>query len=654
MKINYFIAAIFFVGFFTSCGTEEEPAPPIQLQAIITNPSQTVAPFTEVTLDGSTSTGPDGFSYEWIYQGSETVNLSSTTEAIVTFTPEKNAIYNFSLRLTTSDGQFNETSAQITVTGAVVLDASIFTSDNITFSDIEPNPELPDYLVNEDFTIPSGKTIRINSGSIINISSVDEAGIIINGSLFNDGTLYLVPSGQLWKGVLVDGGSINNSSSLYINKAGYVAFSGQIAAGLVVTNNGVVTGEGAVFLQNNNVADYGVIITPTASFSQQFATIQISDVKYPIMTDMGHYSNAIFGNMYVEGYEYIHLTTPGAQTTVGSIDGQFTFSGKNYLIDGDFTAGSPIVMNSGTIYMKEGAGIVGGEISLNSVTIKGMADASWKGIAGSTTVYLQSSSVIGAGSATHDTGSFSTTEKAAIYASLLTGISSSTISNSGGYGVYINSQNTNNSVVGTTFLDITNSDVSVPFNVIGTTIQTGNIWSSSTPVELMSGSQSAGSQWKSLGTGFAYLATSNIVITSGLLSLEPGVHIKFQSGFGMDVHTTLVAEGTDVDPIILEGAGSTAGSWNGVELQGQYKVKFCTINNGGQTAPIGYTDAANVYFGSGSSISTYPQTNNSFENCSLSNSAGYGAAIKLGKYDPVTGTTTNTYTTNASGDIKLP
>ena len=652
MKTNYIIYAMLFIGLFSSCGTEEEPTPPIPLQAVITNPSQTVAPFTEVILDGSGSTGPEGFSYEWIYQGSETVNLSSTSDAIVTFTPEKNTFYSFILRLTTSDGQFSETIASVTVSGAVVLDASIFTSDNIELADIESNPDLPDYIVNEDFTIPTGKSIRINSGSAINISSVDEAGIIINGSLNNDGTLYLVPSGQLWKGVLVDGGSINNSSSLYINKAGYVAFSGQIAAGLVVTNNGVVTAEGAVLLQNNNVADYGVIITPTASFSQQFNTIQISDVKYPLMTDMGHFSNAIFGNMYVESYDYIHLTTPGAQTTVGSVDGQFTFSGKNYLIDGDFTAGSPITMNSATVYMKEGSGIVGGEISLCNATIQGLADANWKGLAGSQAVYVTNSSVIGAGSSTHDTGSFTTSVKAAVHANL-SRVSNSTISNSGGYGIYINPNNDgNNFIEETTFSNNTSHDVGLPHSVVSN-IGTGNSWSSTTPVELLPGSQT-GSTWKSLGTGNSYVVNSSILINSGALILNPGVLIKFNTGVSLTVTNKLVAKGTDNERILFDGVDGTPGSWSGLLLQGQYEMEFCTMINGGGTTFIGAQAAANVVFGSGSNISTYPQSTLIFEDNKVSLSADYGATILLGKYDPVTPATTNIYENNTNGDIKLP
>ena len=181
MKTNYLIYAMLIIGLFTSCGTEDEPIPPVPLLAVITNTSQTVAPFTEVTLDGSGSTGPEGFRYEWIYQGSETVNLSSTSDPIVTFTPEKNTFYSFVLRLTTSDGQFNEAIASVTVTGAVILDASSFTSDVLELKDIEIDQTMPDYLINADFTILTGKTLNIGDNQDVTIGFADGTGMIIYG-----------------------------------------------------------------------------------------------------------------------------------------------------------------------------------------------------------------------------------------------------------------------------------------------------------------------------------------------------------------------------------------------------------------------------------------------------------------------------------------
>ena len=654
MKSHHFLNFLLIIGgFFTSCSiTEVEPIPPIELNAAVVNATQTAAPFTEVTLDGSPSTGPEGFTYEWVYQGSETVTLSSTTDALVTFTPVKNTTYSFILKVYSSDrSNINETQAQVTVTGAVVLDESVFaTADHVELTDIEPTNGMPDYLINQDFTIPTGKYLSIPSSVDITIAIADAAGIIINGSLTNNGQLSLEQSTNDWKGILVDAGTFYNNSLVYVKNAGNAAFSGQSAAAFIITNGGRAEFTSATIVENN-IADNGVVITPTAGYNSSLGSFQIADVKYPLMVDMGHYSNALLNGLSATNYDYIHLTTDGGGPTVGSIDGQFSLANRTYYLDGDFTSGSSFVVSSSVLYVKENSGIVGTSIDVISSTVQGLNDATWKGIAAST-VTIYNSDIIGGGSAIHDTGSFTSTTAAAIYSTNSTNIDGGNFTHNLGVGVYITSLG-NTSFTNASFTNTTGVDISIPYSVVGGAIKTGNSWSSAAPVELRSGSTSAGSTWQSLGAGHAYLASSNILINSGQLNLQPGVHIKFKQSTGLTVTTKIVAQGTMNESILFEGEGSTPGSWAGIQLQGQYIMEYCTINNGGGISFVG-TDSGNVNFRSGSDIMVAPQANYKFDNNTLSNSLGYGAIIELGKYDPVTGNATNTYTANGAGTIKLP
>ncbi len=652
MKTKNIIYSLTFLSLVFGCSSDDVFQPVENTLVADAGAPQTVAPFTEVTLDGSASTGPEGFRYEWIYTGSETVNLSSTNEAIVTFTPEKNGQYNFTLRLT-SDFEFKEASTTVTVTGALTLDASSFIGDNLNLKNIDNGAA--DYLINADFTIPTGKTLTIENGQDITIGVADGAGIIINGVFNISSTTLLEASANGWKGILVDGGSLNvNDGQLTIDKVGSAAFSGQEAAAITFTNSGNLS-LGTSMNITNPISDLGMVLTPTTSSNWNmtggFATIEaVIPVKAPI-----GYLPLIAAIQESTSHEYIHLTTSGAGVTEGSVSGTFLFANRKYLIDGDFTAGSPISTSSATIYMKEGAGIVGAEMSINSTTIEGFDGANWKGIAASVSALLNDVTIKDAGSATHDTGSFSTAEKAAVYGAFSTAVQvkNCEITNSEGYGVYLDSQTSNAEVSGTTFTNTTNNDVSLPFGMVGSIIKTGNTWSSNTPVALKPSTNNVSSPWIALGDGIAYLVTENLTVTSSQLVLNPGVHIKFQSGTGLSVNTGIVAEGTVDDPIVFEGEGNTSGSWNGITLLGTYKMAFCTINNGGENALSG-GEKTNVLFNSNSEFATYPQTNYSFENNTVSNSAGYGVQVFLGKYDPVTPTATNTYTNNTSGDIKLP
>lgn len=654
MKINYFIIPLLFIVAFTQCSTtEEEPTPPIELVAVISNPSQTVAPLTEVTLDGSQSTGPEGFIYEWISQGDQVGDLSSTSEPIVTFTPKVNGFYSFKLRLTSSDGRFNETSSQITVTGAVILETSIFdTNDRVVLTNIDSDPAMADYIINESFTIPVGKTLAIENGTDITIAMAENAGIIVNGSLSQDGLLTLTAQTSNWQGILVDGGTFTSNHAFYIKKAGNAAFENQMAAALIITNGGTLNFNNYSFIEEN-VADHGIIISPTASFNQILGGVQISGAKYPLMVDIAHLSSAITNGLSLSNYDYIHITTPGEGVTVGAIDGQFQFINYTFFIDGSFTAGSKILTSNSIIYMKEGAGIVGQDISVNSSTFQGLDNVTWKGLASTGLINLNSSDIIGAGSAVHNTGAFTSLEAAAIYSTNIVVLENSNFTNNAGFGVYVSSFNTSSRITSTTFTNTTGTDISLPFNIVGGFIKTGNSWSSTMPVELRSGQNAAGSSWKSLGTGNAYVVKDNILINTGALTLEPGVLLKFRTGKSLTVETKLTAMGTDNERILFNGVDDTPGSWAGILLQGQYLMEYCTIINGGGSTFIGAQAAANIVFGSGGGL-TYPQSLYNFENNTVSLSADYGATILLNKYDPVTSATTNTFENNTNGDIKLP
>lgn len=653
MKIKNLIYTLIISAITLGCSSDDlKDILEIPLLAIVGS-QQTVAPFTEVTLDGSASTGPEGFSYEWIYNGSESINLSSTSEAIVTFTPEVNGTYTFTLRITLN-GEFSETQTQVTVTGAVVLDASSFTGETLTLTNIEPSESTPDYIINTDFTIPTGKLLEVANGQNVTIGIADDAGIIVNGRISFNSILILEANSAGWKGVLVDGGSIDINNLFTIDKAGSAAFDGHEAAAITFVNSGS-TSLSSQLLITNTISDLGMVLTSTTSPNWDMsnggnATV---DARIPVKAPIG-YLPLLAGIQEATNNEYIHLTTSGAGVTEGSVNGTFLFSNRKYFIDGDFTAGSKINTSSATIYMKEGAGIVGTEMSINSTTIEGLDGASWKGIAASASALLSDVTITGAGSATHDTGAFISVEKAAVYGALsaVVQVNSCTITNSGGYGVYIDSQTSNGQVVGTTFTNTTNNDVILPFGMVGSIIKADNTWSSNTPVALRASSNNVNSSWPALGDGISYLAIENLTVSSSILVLDPGVSIKFKTGTGLAINSGITAKGTSTDAITFEGEGSTPGSWKGISILGQYRMEYCTINNGGQTDLSG-GEKTNVLFNSNSSFATYPQVNYSFENNTISNSAGYGVQVFLGKYDPVT-SATNIYTNNVSGDIKLP
>ena len=79
-----------------SCNNNDTPGVTLIANA---GPDQMVKPNQAVTLDGSASSGPSGFTYSWMYTGTipeGDINFQNSTTANPTFTPPIAGLYTFS------------------------------------------------------------------------------------------------------------------------------------------------------------------------------------------------------------------------------------------------------------------------------------------------------------------------------------------------------------------------------------------------------------------------------------------------------------------------------------------------------------------------------------------------------------------------------
>lgn len=663
---NYYSIALLVI--FFSCSEDVLQQTELTANA---GPDQTVAPFTQVTLDGSASVG-ENLTYDWTYNGgpmsSAELVLSNSTSSDPSFVPTKNGVYNFTLEVT-SGIRFSEDQVQITVSGALVIGGTL--TQDLTLKDFEPNPEMPDYIISSDLIVPDGITLKVEDGSggNVHVKADNGKGIIIKagGAMrINSGSTNRFTSDTGWKGILVDGGIIDFSNVITtLDKAGSSVFEGQSLAAAVTLAGLVPKISNFTNVQFTNSPSHDILVASSVSTSVQDGVINsnVFSNSVPIKAPISFLPKIGF-NSYPTSFSYIHLVPSGAGTV--DVTSTFTFpGGGKYFIDGDFTAGSPIVMSNVIVYMKQGAGILSQkDLTLTAATVKGLDGATWKGIAfasSSNQMAINSSSIEDAGSDVFATGFFSTAVKAALYFSSggNSTFSNSSIVDSGGYGIFSDDQFAQINIQQSTFTGTTLAAIRTRLELIHNSVGTGNSFTMPTgvaavEVQVPNLTTSPLGTWNSLGVSNFYLISNNLRQSGGSWTLAPGVNLKFKSGKFLELEQGgFTAIGTSESPITFDSETGTAGSWAGIHVQTTTKFEYCRIKNGGEVLILknGVTPAtekANIVFNYGGIIST-----NTFKNNVISGSGGYGILVEAGKQNPdaLNVVNNNGFSVNTSGDV---
>ncbi len=667
-NIAYCMAILAMV--FSSCSEDDNQGPQGQntgtLQANA-GADQTVAPMAKVTLDGSGSTGPaNGLSYTWTNTGGpETVNLTSISDngSKVEFELKVNGVYNFRLRLV-SGNEFSEDDVTVTVAGSLTLGGTL--SANTTLLDINPDPSQPDYTMASDLIIPDGVTLSF-PGTSVTIEAANGSGITVatGGRLsITQGSNHKITSATGWKGILVDGGTVDIDAVVTIEKAGASAFAGKTEAAALIfagTLPKITNIKSAIFVGTVSAND--ILVQSEVGASNLVVTGNSFSTTKPIKAPIS-FSSKIGGNNQFGTYDYIHLVPSGGGTIDALTTGQFSFTNNyTYYIDGDFLAGSDVSIVTATILMKEGAGILAQKsLTTNNAIIKGVDAKNWKGIAFAANSYqiiLANTTIENAGSDVFSTGFFTSSVKAAVYFSQGSGsLSGVTIINSGGYGVYNDHASQSLPLLNCTFSGTTLAAVSARVDLIHSTISTTPstyTMAAGIPaveVRVPNSTVSPASTWQALGGSNYYLFSGNAYLSSGSWALAPGVNVKFKAGKSLNLTSGLfVAIGTAVAPITFDSEAGTQGTWAGIHVQTQTRLEYCQIKNGGEVLILknGVTPAtqkANVVFDYTAGVTT-----NTFKNNTISGSGGYGIIVEAGKQKPDASNVANnnTFTGNLSG-----
>ncbi len=660
-----------------SCNKDDEVGPQLISKAGDNQNATINAP---VTLDGSNSSGPSGFTYSWAYVGDvpeSEINFENKDTSSPTFVPPLTGVYAFTLTIS-SDGKSDSDQTTVFVEGIKEIGGTL--TANLQLKNIQANSSVPDYLVTSDLIVPDGILLSIVEDEVI-ITFEAGTGIIVQdgGSLSNVNpgqdesfeTEFIGDEG--WKGILVQNGTLELEQAI-IENAGSGIFDGQDEAGAVIlsgTQTSLISFSKNEFINSNS---YDILVTD--KFPETFSAVKSNTLSYKVpikapITFLGFW-NSENPNILPENYDYIHFIPGGANTKdeIVNVNG-FSFhpGGAKFLIDGDFWAGSHIGIGPGsTIFMKENSGILpdGGLISFadegNKTTFTGFEGKNWKGIGHrEKRVSMKFTTIENAGHGLITIGGFQANEEAAIYSARITNvqIEDSEILNSGGYGFYNELSNlVDQPISSTLFKNTTNAAIRINLASVNLVIRRnhGNIFemNQGTPsVEVAEADLMPVGQIYSLGNGNYYLIDTDWKQFTDL-TINAGVHLKFKSGRyflrGFNPSITLFAiKGEEDVPVIFEGETDTPGSWGGMMLADGFRITHLIIKNGGEFILPDATEKANI-------ISAYVKSDiqsQIFTDSQILNSGGWGVVVEAETLDYGFDDAgkNNVFSNNDSGDI---
>lgn len=671
------------------CGSDTQSA---QLVADA-GPVQTVSPKELVTLDGSNSTGPSGFTYSWSYSGEvpeSEIDLQGTDTVNPTFVPPVSSIYTFTLTIQSGD-QTDTDQVTVQATGGIELSGTL--TEDLELIDLEPDATVPDYVVTSDLIVPDGITLSVGEDNVL-VYFEAEAGLHVTsgGTLTNydagrEEGLEVKFSGPAdgWKGIWIENGTIAIEEA-EIEFAGKTAFSELSEPAAVILSGGAPVLERFEQNEFEGSYSYDVLVEGDVTGTGRFVSNQMSYIhplKAPVQFMEFWLSD--LRNPDPDDVEYSIIIPSGADSQdviSGSyIANNYIFPrGNAYLIDGDFWAGSRVsFVGGGVIYMKEGSAILAedgfsaGSTETYPSFISGLDGAQWRGIAissaSSRAFSINYTTIEDAGYGVIDIGGFTAEAPASLYQANAGGsIRDSHIKDGGGHGFYLERTQ------GEGFILIRNNrfenlpeaairmnpeSVGYAFASFDGALVNEFVLDPGVAAVLLQGEGPPTDRWPDLGGDNFYLVDADLTYTSWNISwtLSAGAHLKFRAGrsYTYNPPPNSLAQpirfnGISDDPIVLEGESDSPGSWGGIYLggvDGYFDIRHTTIRNGGEFIIDDATERANV-------IANYTGVYSSlvkFTNCTVSGGAAWGLVQEAGSIDYNYEGNGNTYFDNASGDV---
>ncbi len=364
-------------------------------------------------------------------------------------------------------------------------------------------------------------------------------------------------------------------------------------------------------------------------------------------------------------------TAPQTVEVSGTIDSDATWSDQvsdpsipDYKVTGDLSLEATLTIEAGVlIHVAENVGIwvnkngtlISNGESGSTVTITSTNEAGeirWKGIfinSSSTQNSMAFTEIMYAGNS--DFGSFSNfvdvPAAIGLYDDGKLNLTNSTVSNSGGYGMYIR-YGILNSFSNNTFSDNDRADVGLNINQANM-MDAGSAFGNG--VEIFGSTSSQDVTLASLDGEMPYMITGNIYIKS-VFEISAGAQLFFYEDKKLDVESdgTIKINGTE-DNRVLMASEDTASElrWKGVFVRStsaQNTIKYADITFAGSSNFGDFANFVDVPAGIGLTNSAKLE----LLNTNVRNSGGYGMYIRYGE---LTSFSSNSFSSNTNAAIGL-
>jgi len=677
---NYLILSVILILFTIACKKDDNEV----LLEPNAGKDQVTVPFELVTLDGTATKGPEGYSIEWIYEGSvpeAEINFQNENTLSPDFTPPVNGTYFFTLKIS-SGGNSASDQVKIETSGAIVLGGTI--DENLELKNVEPDPSKSDYIITSDLIVPSDKLMSVMEDGIV-IEVMENTGIVIQegGMLSNYNVSYdegyntVFKSSTSWKGILIDGGTITLQDAR-IENAGDSNFENHTeAAALVLAANSTIAKDFSnnVFV-NSSAIDF--LVEGAVTINGYFTDNTLS-YTVPIKVPFNFITYIDGDNTYPVDYDYIFLKVNEAVIENHPEYEIFKLYGEKYYLDGTLHLAESIYITLGThVLMKEGAGIVIFDGSLvvqdwigeGQVIFEGISSANWIGLASTDegSFNLKSSLINNAGYGLFNTGLFQSEQPASIYQdnNKIFRFMNCELKNSGGYGIYYTGETGDYiyTLENNTFENTALPAIRTTVRAMGYTLKSEhgntfimNVTTAAVLIEEDNQFYDVQGTWPALGGSSYYLVNTDLLRETDVpFKLDPGVILKFAADksfiweYNFNDIFAFRAMGTSENPIIFDSESENE-KWGGMKLSGHFEMAHCQIKNAGSILLPDAPVAGNVFIALNAQSSSYPFLK--FQDNVVNGSEGYGAIINdyvTPPSDPSNPDNNNVFSNNNLGD----